>query len=73
MGRGIVHPVDVMANQPWSADLLDYLAGYLVDNGYDLKNLIGHIVSSRAYQSQCVPLTGVTRRITSSAARVASG
>ncbi|HEV8060081.1 MAG TPA: DUF1549 domain-containing protein, partial [Gemmataceae bacterium] len=23
MGRGIVHPVDVMANKPWSEDLLD--------------------------------------------------
>ena len=26
MGRGIVHPVDVMANEPWSEDLLEYLA-----------------------------------------------
>ena len=54
MGRGIVHPVDVMANEPWSEDLLDYLAGYLVDHGYDLKTLIAHIVRSRAYQSQAV-------------------
>jgi hypothetical protein len=52
MGRGIVHPVDVMANEPWSADLLDYLANYLVDHHYDLKALIGHIVESRAYQSR---------------------
>ena len=51
MGRGIVHPVDVMANEPWSEDLLDYLATYLVDHGYDLKALIEHIVDSRAYQS----------------------
>ena len=51
MGRGIVHPVDVMANEPWSEDLLDYLATYLVDHGYDLKALIEHIVGSRAYQS----------------------
>jgi hypothetical protein len=55
MGRGIVHPVDVMANRPWSEDLLDYLAVYLADNGYDLKKLIEHIVTSRAYQSQAVP------------------
>ena len=53
MGRGIVHPVDVMANQPWSDDLLDYLGVYLADHDYDLKQLIEHIVSSRAYQSQC--------------------
>jgi hypothetical protein len=54
MGRGIVHPVDVMANKPWSEDLLDYLAVYLAGNGYDLKKLIEHIVTSRAYQSQAV-------------------
>jgi hypothetical protein len=52
MGRGIVHPVDVMANRPWSEDLLDHLAVYLADNGYDLKKLIEHIVTSRAYQSR---------------------
>ncbi|MDB5313320.1 MAG: Planctomycete cytochrome [Gemmataceae bacterium] len=56
MGRGIVQPVDVMGSKPWSADLLDYLAVYLADNGYDLKKLIGHIVSSRAYQSRAVPV-----------------
>src|SRR4029078_2759814 len=54
MGRGIVHPVDVMANKPWSADLLDYLAGYLVENKYDLKKLMEHIATSQAYQSQAV-------------------
>jgi mono/diheme cytochrome c family protein len=51
IGRGIVHPVDVMSNEPWSEDLLDYLAGYLVDHGYDLKSLIEHIARSRTYQS----------------------
>jgi len=54
MGRGIVHPVDVMANEPWSEDLLEHLATYLVDHGYDLKALIEHVVSSRAYQSRPV-------------------
>ena len=56
MGRGIVHPVDVMANRPWSEDLLDYLAVYLTDHHYDLKQLISHIVSSQTYQSQHVIL-----------------
>ncbi|HXT61226.1 MAG TPA: DUF1549 domain-containing protein, partial [Pirellulales bacterium] len=37
MGRGIVHPVDAMQSEPWSADLLDYLAADLSDSGYDLK------------------------------------
>jgi hypothetical protein len=57
MGRGIVHPVDVMANEPWSEVLLDYLATYLVDHRYDLKELIGHIVGSHAYQSSAVATT----------------
>src|SRR5207244_4556507 len=35
MGRGIVHPVDVMANKPWSDDLLDYLGVYLAEHGFD--------------------------------------
>jgi Protein of unknown function (DUF1549)/Protein of unknown function (DUF1553)/Planctomycete cytochrome C len=51
LGRGIVHPVDVMANEPWSEDLLEYLASYLVDHGYDLKALIEHIAGSQAYQA----------------------
>jgi hypothetical protein len=51
-GRGIVHPVDVMANRPWDEDLLDYLAAYLIDHHYDLEQLLEHVVSSRAYQSQ---------------------
>jgi hypothetical protein len=58
MGRGIVHPVDVMANEPWSVDLLDYLATYLVDHGFDLKALIEHVVSSRAYQSRPAVVSG---------------
>lgn len=56
MGRGLVHPVDVMGNEPWNADLLDYLATHLVDNKYDLKKTMELIVSSRLYQSQSVPL-----------------
>jgi hypothetical protein len=55
LGRGIVHPVDMMANRPWSEDLLDYLALYLVDHDYDLKQLIRHIATSRVYQSQSAP------------------
>ncbi len=55
LGRGIVHPVDVMANKPWSEDLLDYLAIYFAEHGYDQKKLMGHIVTSRAYQSRPAP------------------
>ncbi|MSR30679.1 MAG: DUF1553 domain-containing protein [Gemmataceae bacterium] len=56
MGRGIVHPVDVMANQPWNEDLLDYLAEYFKKSGYDSKKLLEHIASSQAYQSRAVML-----------------
>src|SRR5262249_17060053 len=52
MGHGLVHPVDVMANRPWNEDLLDYLGVYLADKGHDLKKLIEHIVTSRAYQAR---------------------
>ncbi len=52
MGRGIVHPVDAMSGEPWSEDLLDYLANYLVDQNYDLKKVLSHICSSKAYQSK---------------------
>jgi len=51
MGRGIVHPVDVMANPPFDSDLMDYLGVYFAENRYDLKKLLEHIASSRAYQS----------------------
>jgi hypothetical protein len=55
-GRGIVHPVDVMGNRPWSEDLLDYLAVYFAESGYDLKKLMEHVATSQAYQSKAVPL-----------------
>jgi hypothetical protein len=56
MGRGIVHPVDAMQTEPWSADLLDYLALNLADSGYDLKQALRLIVTSHAYQSRAVAL-----------------
>jgi mono/diheme cytochrome c family protein len=56
LGRGIVHPVDIMGNRPWSDDVLDYLAVYLQDNNYDLQKLLEHIMTSRAYQSRPVRL-----------------
>jgi hypothetical protein len=51
MGRGIVHPVDAMQSEPWSSDLLDFLAVDLADHGYDLKHTMALICSSQAYQS----------------------
>lgn len=56
MGRGIVEPVDVMDNAPWSQDLLDWLASDFTANGYDIKKLIYTILTSRTYQ---LPSTGI--------------
>lgn len=55
MGRGIVHPVDIMSNPPWSEDLIDHLAIDFVDHNYDLKHLIAQIVTSEIYQAVTVP------------------
>lgn len=51
MGRGIVHPLDAMQSEPWNTDLLDYLAWYLADQNYDLKQVLRLIATSEAYQS----------------------
>ncbi|WP_083586523.1 DUF1549 domain-containing protein [Algoriphagus zhangzhouensis] len=56
MGRGIVEPVDEMDNEPWSQDLLDWLASDFTENGYDIKRLIKQIATSKIYQSQSIPV-----------------
>ncbi|HYL73468.1 MAG TPA: DUF1549 domain-containing protein [Bryobacteraceae bacterium] len=55
LGRGLVEDVDDMDGEPWSADLLDWLAADFVEHGYDLKHLIGEIVTSQAYQLPAIP------------------
>ena len=50
MGRGLVEPVDVMDNQPWSQDLLDWMAADFTANGYDIKKLLYTILTSKTYQ-----------------------
>lgn len=60
MGRGIVHPTDAMQTEPWNADLLDYLATHLADNGYSLKKTLELIATSQAYQSQAQVVTSGT-------------
>ncbi|MDA0657391.1 MAG: DUF1549 domain-containing protein [Planctomycetota bacterium] len=56
-GRGIVHPVDAMHTEPWSVDLLDYLAVYLADQSYDIKQVLRLILNSAAYQSHAIAST----------------
>ena len=52
MGRGVVHPLDAMQTEPWNSDLLDFLAVYLVDEKFDVKQVLALIASSEAYQSR---------------------
>lgn len=54
MGRGIVEPVDVMDNLPWSQDLLDWLAYDFAESGYDIKRLLKQILTSKTYQLRSV-------------------
>ncbi len=57
MGRGIVEPVDVMDNLPWSEDLLDWLAYDFVESGYDVKRLLYQVLISKTYQLRSVSVT----------------
>ncbi len=54
LGHGIVANPDQMDDEPWSPELLDWLASDFVSSGYDLKHLIVTIASSRAYQMPAV-------------------
>ena len=57
LGRGLVEPVDEMDAQPWSADVLDWLAIDLAEtNKWDLKRTMARILTSRAYQLPMAPL-----------------
>lgn len=57
MGRGLVEPVDDMrlTNPPTNPELLDALANYLIEKGYDQQALIRLITSSDTYQRDCQP------------------
>jgi len=56
MGRGIVAPTDEMDNEPWSRDLLDWLAVNFVDNAYDIIHLLYLITPSMTYQLPSVAI-----------------
>ncbi len=56
LGRGLVEPVDQMDNQPWSQDLLDWMAFNFQKNGGDIKALIYSIATSKTYQTKSVGL-----------------
>ncbi len=53
-GRGLIEPIDVMANSAWNEELLDRLAVDLVKHGYDLKRTLRLMVTSKIYRRQAV-------------------
>jgi Protein of unknown function (DUF1553)/Protein of unknown function (DUF1549) len=57
MGRGIVEPVDDVriSNPPSNPELLDDLAGKLIEYKYDLRRIIRDICNSAAYQRTTRP------------------
>lgn len=57
VGRGLVEPVDDVraTNPPSNPELLDALAGHLVEHRYDVRALIRLITSSRVYQLSARP------------------
>ncbi len=57
LGRGLVESVDDMDAEPWSPQLLDWLASDFVSNGYDIKRLIRTIMLTRAYQLPAVAVS----------------
>ena len=57
-GHGIVPNSDEMDAQPWSPELLDWIAADFVAHGYDVKRTIGLMLSSRAYRMPAVARTG---------------
>lgn len=50
MGRGLIEPVDAMDNEPWSQDLLDWMAFNFQQNKADIKELLFLITTSNTYQ-----------------------
>ena len=50
MGRGLIEPVDLMDNEPWNQDLLDWMAFHFQENKSDIKELLYLITSSATYQ-----------------------
>lgn len=54
-GRGLVEPLDNLDVEPWSQDLLDFLASDLAAHGYDVKHTLRLMATSRAYRLSGVP------------------
>lgn len=57
LGRGLVEPVDDLrsTNPPTNPELMDALAKHFAESGFDLKQLIRVIMTSRLYQLESQP------------------
>lgn len=57
LGRGLVEPVDDVraTNPPTNPELLDALGKYLIENKYDVRQLIRAVTASRIYQLSSRP------------------
>lgn len=57
LGRGLVEPVDDMraTNPPSNPALMEALTDHFIDSGFDLKQLVRVIMTSRLYQLQSQP------------------
>ncbi len=57
MGQGLVDPIDDfrLTNPPSNPELLDALAGDLVESGFDIRHLVRKIMNSRTYQLSSEP------------------
>ena len=57
LGRGLVEPIDDMrsTNPPSNVELMDRLAESFVESGFDLKQLVRTIMTSRLYQLSSQP------------------
>lgn len=56
-GRGLVEPVDDvrLTNPPSNAELLDALAGHVIQSGFDLRQVVRTITASQVYQLSSQP------------------
>jgi hypothetical protein len=59
-GRGIIANVDNVDEDPFDANLLDWLATDFADQGYDLQHTMYLICTSRAYQMPACAKTSAT-------------
>ena len=63
MGRGLIEPVDVMDNEAWSQDLLDWMAFNFQKNNSDIKELLFLITTSKTYQLPSVGFNDASKII----------